>query len=787
MKMVNLLRSYQIIPVLVFDGGNLPSKKGTEASRREYVPIGFFSSYLPFISILTLFYTQTHSSSKRKEAREKGMELLKAGDKKAAMECFQRAVDVTPRMAFNLIELLRKENVEFVVAPFEADPQLTYLCLNGIVDAVISEDSDLIPYGCPRMIYKLDKDGNGKEIQFRDLGLVKDLDLSRFSAEMFRHMCILSGCDYLESLPGMGLKKAHSLLLKHGTMGEIFKAIEASKTTLPEGYALDFGRADLTFQHQIVYDPRSGRTVHLHPLPDDVDPSTLPFTGEHLDDTVAQLIADGRIDPHTYEPFILSIPTSIPNSNAVYQSPSVAAQASHSNAYSRNSSQAQGRSLADSTQIVSGGTQPLSQTSAASTPTRLSMQWQSRNTTPLSALKQSFGNSSASPRQAAVLSATEISKHDNDMTRDVQRYTMFRGSGKGVRNAATTASTIISSSTSPVSLKPTNTLHSYFNAAPSPSPSKSPYSTNNNNSQMPTSPYSLTKNSSSLPASTSGTILRSRFFASSAPSAPSPSAAYSPNTTPNTTPNGTVDLSAFGALLDDEFEELDEATEALLAQAELSRPPSTQKKVPTHSAAPTPSSSTTTAKVFTPAPSIASPSRITIPSKIISISLEDEEEFELVPMQLENKLNARTSFSLVPITSAPKPATPPLSPKTMALLETTVVESVEAFSGRDSLAISSSSLVLSSSVNLAPSLFDQLQSTSPVPTVSRQANGAASTISSSSSPSPPSHARLSSPPSNSKKRGREDFEITTSTHSGSPPTKIKVDFASEINIFNLLE
>lgn len=45
MKMVNLLRSYRVIPVLVFDGGNLPSKKGTESNRREY---DLESPYLPF-------------------------------------------------------------------------------------------------------------------------------------------------------------------------------------------------------------------------------------------------------------------------------------------------------------------------------------------------------------------------------------------------------------------------------------------------------------------------------------------------------------------------------------------------------------------------------------------------------------------------------------------------------------------------------------------------------------------------------------------------------------------
>jgi hypothetical protein len=35
---VQLLRSFNITPVLVFDGGALPSKKGQEEKRRKYLP-----------------------------------------------------------------------------------------------------------------------------------------------------------------------------------------------------------------------------------------------------------------------------------------------------------------------------------------------------------------------------------------------------------------------------------------------------------------------------------------------------------------------------------------------------------------------------------------------------------------------------------------------------------------------------------------------------------------------------------------------------------------------------
>lgn len=47
--------------------------------------------------------------------------------------------------------LTDERKVDFIVAPYEADAQLAYLANNGIVDAVITEDSDLIAFGCPNV------------------------------------------------------------------------------------------------------------------------------------------------------------------------------------------------------------------------------------------------------------------------------------------------------------------------------------------------------------------------------------------------------------------------------------------------------------------------------------------------------------------------------------------------------------------------------------------------------------------------------------------------------------
>ena len=51
------------------------------------------------------------------------------------------------------LQAARSLDVDCIVAPYEADAQLAYLAKKGIVQAVITEDSDLVAFGCPRVRY----------------------------------------------------------------------------------------------------------------------------------------------------------------------------------------------------------------------------------------------------------------------------------------------------------------------------------------------------------------------------------------------------------------------------------------------------------------------------------------------------------------------------------------------------------------------------------------------------------------------------------------------------------
>ena len=124
------------------------------------------------------------------------MAYLQAGNRAAAHQCFTKAVEVTPEMCWQLIQVcyvvdcwlyqlmspshpcccwwcvtqvLRHHNIDYVVAPYEADAQLAYLVQHRLADFVISEDSDTIPYGCQRVLFKMDKDGRGDFIQWKHI------------------------------------------------------------------------------------------------------------------------------------------------------------------------------------------------------------------------------------------------------------------------------------------------------------------------------------------------------------------------------------------------------------------------------------------------------------------------------------------------------------------------------------------------------------------------------------------------------------------------------------------
>jgi len=53
------------------------------------------------------------------------------------------------------MDILKELEIEFLISPYEADAQMAYMVKTGQAQFAISEDSDLIAYGCPNIVLKL--------------------------------------------------------------------------------------------------------------------------------------------------------------------------------------------------------------------------------------------------------------------------------------------------------------------------------------------------------------------------------------------------------------------------------------------------------------------------------------------------------------------------------------------------------------------------------------------------------------------------------------------------------
>lgn len=190
----------------------------------------------------------------RAENLKLAFELQSAGKYEEANRKFCEAIDITPLHAYALILALKKLNITYYVAPYEADAQLAYLSRAGIADIIMTEDSDLLAFGAQKLFMKMDKDGNGILIDKNDMHKVEELNMQNFDHDLFLTVCIISGCDYLSSVKGIGFKKAFKFISESG--GDIELALNRMRLKgleVPENYIENFERAFLTFHFQVVY------------------------------------------------------------------------------------------------------------------------------------------------------------------------------------------------------------------------------------------------------------------------------------------------------------------------------------------------------------------------------------------------------------------------------------------------------------------------------------------------------------------------------------------------------
>jgi len=179
-----------IRPVFIFDGTPPDLKAGTIQERREV----------------------------RREAGERWQEALARGDVEEARKYAQassRVDDFVIRTSHELLDLLGLPTVQ---APSEGEAQAAHMVARGGARYAVSQDYDLLLFGCPSLVRNLTVSGKrrvrGRTISVSPEHLLLDEVLQGLSLtrEQLVEIGILVGTDFNEGVRGIGAKTAIKLV-----------------------------------------------------------------------------------------------------------------------------------------------------------------------------------------------------------------------------------------------------------------------------------------------------------------------------------------------------------------------------------------------------------------------------------------------------------------------------------------------------------------------------------------------------------------------------------------------
>lgn len=144
------------------------------------------------------------SEKENHDSYEKELKALRSQQKKDRRD----ADEVSHIMIMECQALLRFFGVPYITAPMEAEAQCAELVRLGLVDGIVTDDSDIFLFGGTR-VYKNLFNSNKLVECYLSSDLEKDLSLSRDQLISIAH---LLGSDYTEGIPGIGPVTAVEIL-----------------------------------------------------------------------------------------------------------------------------------------------------------------------------------------------------------------------------------------------------------------------------------------------------------------------------------------------------------------------------------------------------------------------------------------------------------------------------------------------------------------------------------------------------------------------------------------------
>jgi flap endonuclease-1 len=214
---VNRIKYYMsngILPVFVFDGNPPDAKKNTIQKRHD-------TKEKLYVKIEELKILQDNS-----ENDDEKKTLIDEIDKISS-----QIIRIKKSHIVECKELLEKAGIPYCTAPEDAEKYCAFLQINGIVDYTITDDTDALTFGCKKIL----KTSINKIVEI-DTSLV--IEKFGMTMDMFVDFCILSGCDYSDTIPSIGPVSSFNIIKQYITLENYIEKLGSK----PENFNFEIAR-----------------------------------------------------------------------------------------------------------------------------------------------------------------------------------------------------------------------------------------------------------------------------------------------------------------------------------------------------------------------------------------------------------------------------------------------------------------------------------------------------------------------------------------------------------------
>lgn len=228
--LISSLRKWNIHCIFVYDN-KAPIEKLKEQHRRREVRSKQNDKILELEKELEAYKNGEKPSEKIKEIIQLGkvISLLKKDNQSIILNHHVKMIEdkiknmksvnisITEQDLQLTRELFDILKIPYTTAISEAEAYCSYLSIHKKVDGVLSEDTDVLVYGSPLFLTKINT-FDDTVICINHEKMLSELNMTK---ESFVDLCIMIGCDYNSNIPKIGLEKSFSFIKTYKNIDEI--------------------------------------------------------------------------------------------------------------------------------------------------------------------------------------------------------------------------------------------------------------------------------------------------------------------------------------------------------------------------------------------------------------------------------------------------------------------------------------------------------------------------------------------------------------------------------------